>query len=301
MRETYQKQVETLLEALPYIRRFSGKTVVIKYGGAAMSSADLKEEFATDIVLLRYVGITPHHRARGRAEVSAYMERLDLPVHFVDGLRVTDAAAMEVAKMVLVGKVNKEIVRLINQKGAAAVGLCGDDGRLMEARRLVRSARGRRPSSTWVWSGEVTAGQHRAAATCSRPTTCRWWPRWAWATTARATTSTPTRWRRAGGRPAGGEGHLPDRRRRPLRGRRRRDEPTSPSARRPMCADLIDAGGVSRRHDPQAGGRARRPGRRRGGRPHHRRARAPLGPARDPDRRRRRGHEDRCLAGSSRR
>ena len=138
MREQYQRQVQTLLEALPYIRRFSGKTVVVKYGGAAMSSTDLKEEFATDITLLRYVGMRPIIVHGGGAEVSAVMARLDLPVTFVDGLRVTDQAAMEVAKMVLVGKVNKEIVQLINHKGAAAVGLCGDDGRLMEARRLLR-------------------------------------------------------------------------------------------------------------------------------------------------------------------
>lgn len=138
MREVYRKRVETLLEALPYIRMFNGKTVVIKYGGAAMSSADLKEEFAQDIVLLRYVGIKPIIVHGGGAEVSFYMERLDLPVRFVDGLRVTDPAAMEVAKMVLVGKVNKEIVALINHKGARAVGLCGDDGLLMEARKLER-------------------------------------------------------------------------------------------------------------------------------------------------------------------
>ncbi len=138
MREVYRKQVEILLEALPYIRMFSGKTVVIKYGGAAMESADLKEEFATDIVLLRHIGIRPIIVHGGGAEVSAYMKRLDLPVRFVDGLRVTDEAAMEVAKMVLVGKVNKEIVGLINHKGAPAVGLCGDDGRLMTARRMER-------------------------------------------------------------------------------------------------------------------------------------------------------------------
>lgn len=140
MREVYRKRVEILLEALPYIRLFSGKTVVIKYGGAAMESADLKEEFATDIVLLRHVGIRPIIVHGGGAEVSAYMKRLDLPVRFVDGLRVTDEAAMEVTKMVLVGKVNKEIVSLINHKGVPAVGLCGDDGRLMTARKAVRRA-----------------------------------------------------------------------------------------------------------------------------------------------------------------
>ena len=138
MREIYKKRVETLLESLPYIRMFSGSTMVIKYGGAAMSKADLKEEFATDIALLRYVGIKPIIVHGGGEEISAYMKRLGLPVRFVEGLRVTDQATMEVAKMVLVGKVNKEIVGLINSKGAPAVGLCGDDGRLLRAERLAK-------------------------------------------------------------------------------------------------------------------------------------------------------------------
>ncbi|NLO28424.1 MAG: acetylglutamate kinase [Actinobacteria bacterium] len=138
MREIYRKRVEMLLESLPYIRMFSGSTMVIKYGGAAMSSADLKEEFATDIALLRYVGIRPIIVHGGGNEISSYMKRLDLPVTFMEGLRVTDAATMEVAKMVLVGKVNKEIVGLINSKGAPAVGLCGDDGLLLRARPLLK-------------------------------------------------------------------------------------------------------------------------------------------------------------------
>jgi len=138
MREIYRKRVETLLESLPYIRMFRGTTMVIKYGGAAMSSADLKDEFATDIALLRYVGIRPIIVHGGGNEVSKYMRRLDLPVRFVDGLRVTDLPTMEVAKMVLVGKVNKEIVALINSKGAAAVGLCGDDGGLLRAKPLLK-------------------------------------------------------------------------------------------------------------------------------------------------------------------
>jgi acetylglutamate kinase len=140
MREVYRKRVETLLEALPYIRLFNGKTVVIKYGGAAMSSADLKEEFATDIVLLRYVGIKPIIVHGGGSEVSGLMKKLDLPVSFVDGLRVTDEATMEVARMVLVGKINKEIVSLINRYGARAVGLGGDDGMLLVAEKLIRKA-----------------------------------------------------------------------------------------------------------------------------------------------------------------
>jgi acetylglutamate kinase len=138
MRDIYRKRVGTLLESLPYIRMFSGSTMVIKYGGAAMSSADLKDEFATDIALLRYVGIRPIIVHGGGNEISSFMKRLDLPVKFVDGLRVTDAPTMEVAKMVLVGKINKEIVSLINGKGAPAVGLCGDDGSLLTARPLIK-------------------------------------------------------------------------------------------------------------------------------------------------------------------
>ena len=98
MREQYQKRVETLLESLPYIRMFRGATMVIKYGGAAMSSADLKDEFATDIALLRFVGIRPVIVHGGGNEISEYMKRLDLPVKFIDGLRVTDPATMEVSK-----------------------------------------------------------------------------------------------------------------------------------------------------------------------------------------------------------
>ena len=138
MREIYRKRVETLLESLPYIRMFAGKTVVIKYGGAAMSSADLKEEFATDIAMLRYIGIRPIIVHGGGDEISSYSKRLDLQVKFVEGLRVTDKPTIEIAKMVLVGKVNKEIVSLINSKGAPAVGLCGDDGWLLRAEKLVK-------------------------------------------------------------------------------------------------------------------------------------------------------------------
>jgi acetylglutamate kinase len=129
------RDVATLLEALPYIREFHGKTVVIKYGGAAMTDASLKEEFARDVVLLKYVGMNPVIVHGGGPEITSYMRRLDLPVEFVEGLRVSDAATVEVAKMVLVGKVNKDIVLLINRHGQPAVGLCGDDGLLFRAAR----------------------------------------------------------------------------------------------------------------------------------------------------------------------
>jgi acetylglutamate kinase len=129
------RDIETLLEALPYIREFHGKTVVIKYGGAAMVDTALKEEFARDVVLLKYVGMNPVIVHGGGPEITSYMEKLDLPVEFVDGLRVSDAATVEVAKMVLVGKVNKDIVLLINRHGQPAVGLSGDDGLLFRAAR----------------------------------------------------------------------------------------------------------------------------------------------------------------------
>jgi acetylglutamate kinase len=129
------RDIATLLEALPYIREFHGKTVVIKYGGAAMRDPVLKEEFARDVVLLKYVGMNPVVVHGGGPEITSYMERLNLPVEFVDGLRVSDAATVEIAKMVLVGKVNKDIVLLINRHGQPAVGICGDDGLLFRAAR----------------------------------------------------------------------------------------------------------------------------------------------------------------------
>jgi len=129
------RDIATLLEALPYIREFHGRTVVIKYGGAAMSDPVLKEEFARDVVLLKYVGMNPVVVHGGGPEITAYMKRLDLPVQFVDGLRVSDAQTVEVAKMVLVGKVNKDIVLLINRHGQPAVGICGDDGLLFRVSR----------------------------------------------------------------------------------------------------------------------------------------------------------------------
>jgi acetylglutamate kinase len=129
------RDVGTLLEALPYIREFHGKTVVIKYGGAAMEDVALREEFARDVVLLKYVGLNPIVVHGGGPEISAYMKRLGLPVEFVGGLRVSDKDTVEVAKMVLMGKVNKEIVLRLNRHGQPAVGLCGDDGSLFRVAR----------------------------------------------------------------------------------------------------------------------------------------------------------------------
>src|SRR3954452_9901567 len=129
------RDVGTLLEALAYIREFHSKTIVIKYGGAAMEDPALREEFARDVVLLKYVGLNPIVVHGGGPEITAYMKRLGLPVEFVGGLRVSDAQTVEVAKMVLVGKVNKDIVLRLNRHGQPAVGLSGDDGQLFRASR----------------------------------------------------------------------------------------------------------------------------------------------------------------------
>jgi acetylglutamate kinase len=129
------RDVATLLEALPYIRQFHGETVVIKYGGAAMTDPSLNEEFARDVVLLKYVGMNPVVVHGGGPDITRYMERLGMEVKFVDGLRVSDEATVEVAKMVLVGKQNKDIVLRINRHGQPAVGLCGDDGLLFTVRK----------------------------------------------------------------------------------------------------------------------------------------------------------------------
>jgi acetylglutamate kinase len=134
-RDTQMRDVGTLLEALPYIREFHSKTVVIKYGGAAMDDPGLREEFARDVVLLKYVGLNPIVVHGGGPEITAYMERLGLPIEFVGGLRVSDEDTVEVAKMVLVGKVNKEIVLRLGRHGQPAVGLCGDDGSLFRVAR----------------------------------------------------------------------------------------------------------------------------------------------------------------------
>jgi acetylglutamate kinase len=124
--------VETLLEALPYIRDFHGKTLVIKYGGAAMTDEALRDGFATDVVLLKYVGLNPVIVHGGGPDITRYMERLGMEVRFVEGMRVSDAETVEVAKMVLLGKVNADIVMRLNRHGQPAVGLSGEDGALFE-------------------------------------------------------------------------------------------------------------------------------------------------------------------------
>jgi acetylglutamate kinase len=132
--------VETLLEALPYIREFHGRTIVIKYGGAAMRDEELREAFARDVVLLKYVGMNPIIVHGGGPEITHYMERMGMEVRFVEGLRVSDAETVEVAKMVLLGKINSDILTRLNRHGQRAVGLGGEDGSLFEVRPVGSSA-----------------------------------------------------------------------------------------------------------------------------------------------------------------
>ncbi len=132
--------VETLLEALPYIREFHGRTIVIKYGGAAMRDEELREAFARDVVLLKYVGMNPVIVHGGGPEITYYMEKMGMEVKFVEGLRVSDAETVEIAKMVLLGKINSDILTRLSRHGQQAVGLGGEDGSLFEVRPVAHSA-----------------------------------------------------------------------------------------------------------------------------------------------------------------
>jgi len=151
---------KVLTEALPYIQRFSGKTIVIKYGGNAMTDNELKESFARDVVLLKHVGINPVIVHGGGPQIGSYLDRLNIKSHFVDGLRVTDSETMDVVEMVLGGLVNKEIVNLINKTGGKAVGLTGKDGHFIRARKMTVSRKTPEVEATEIVDighvGEVT-------------------------------------------------------------------------------------------------------------------------------------------------
>jgi acetylglutamate kinase len=138
-RDAASHVAEVLSEALPYIRRFVGKTLVIKYGGNAMESEELKTGFARDIVLMKAVGINPVVVHGGGPQIGDLLKRLSIESHFIDGMRVTDAATMDVVEMVLGGQVNKDIVNLINRHGGSAIGLTGKDAELIRARKLTVS------------------------------------------------------------------------------------------------------------------------------------------------------------------
>ncbi|KEF30811.1 Acetylglutamate kinase [Marinobacter nitratireducens] len=135
-RETAMQVASVLSKGLPYIQRFTGKTVVIKYGGNAMENEDLKSSFARDVVLMKLVGLNPIVVHGGGPQIGELLDRLNIQSRFVNGMRVTDAETMDVVEMVLGGQVNKEIVSLINSHGGTAVGLTGKDANLIRARKL---------------------------------------------------------------------------------------------------------------------------------------------------------------------
>jgi acetylglutamate kinase len=139
--DDHQRVAATLVEALPYLRRFAGATFVIKYGGHAMGSAELARDFARDVVLLKQVGINPVVVHGGGPQIKAMLDRLKIKSEFVEGLRVTDAATVEIVEMVLAGSINKQIVTAIHAAGGRAVGLSGKDGSLIEATKLTRTRR----------------------------------------------------------------------------------------------------------------------------------------------------------------
>ncbi len=134
IRKAEATRVRVLSEALPYIQQFTGRTVVVKYGGAAMKDSTLKDKVIRDVVFLACVGLRPVVVHGGGPEINSWLGKLGIEPQFKNGLRVTDAATMDVVEMVLVGRVNKELVSLINRAGGKAVGLCGKDGNLIKAR-----------------------------------------------------------------------------------------------------------------------------------------------------------------------
>lgn len=152
--EALIKNAEILIEALPYIQKLNGKTVVIKYGGNAMISGELKNSVMEDITLLKFIGVNPVVVHGGGPDITSYMHKLGLTPEFINGLRVTDGTTVEIAQMVLVGKTNKEIVSLLNQKGGKAVGFCGVDGNLIECEKYLPVIEGKKMDIGYV--GNIT-------------------------------------------------------------------------------------------------------------------------------------------------
>lgn len=153
------RKADVLVESLPYIRRFYGKTIVIKYGGNAMTNAELKQDVTLDLVLMKYVGMNPVVVHGGGPKISEVMKKMGKKAEFVSGLRVTDAETIEIAEMVLVGNINKEIVRLINQNGGNAIGLSGTDGNLIIAKKHIErslNSSGEEVSTDIGFVGDVT-------------------------------------------------------------------------------------------------------------------------------------------------
>jgi len=186
--ESFINKAEVLMEALPYFRRFYNKTFVIKYGGHAMENEELKESFAQDVVLLKYVGINPVIVHGGGPQIDLVLDRMGITSRYVRGMRVTDQETLDIVEMVLVGKVNKEIVTLINRHGGMAVGLSGKDAGLILARKMnVKiSDNGKEPEIIDIGMvGEIIGIDPKIINA----------RRWASVKTAKPTTSTPIWWR----------------------------------------------------------------------------------------------------------
>lgn len=132
----HKDRAKVLIEALPYIRRFNNAVIVVKYGGHAMVDERLKKDFALDVILMKYVGLNPVVVHGGGPQIGSFLKRLSIESEFVDGMRITDKQTMDMVEMVLVGKVNKEIVALINRSGGRSVGLSGKDGKLITAKKM---------------------------------------------------------------------------------------------------------------------------------------------------------------------
>jgi len=152
--ETIIKKAEILIEALPYIQKLFGKTVVIKYGGNAMINDDLKTSVMEDITLLKYIGMNPVVVHGGGPDINEVLDKFNIKSQFINGLRVTDSETMNVAQMVLVGKTNKEIVSLLNQMGGKAIGLCGIDGSIIECEKYTTKVNGQKVDLGYV--GKIT-------------------------------------------------------------------------------------------------------------------------------------------------
>lgn len=156
---TIQEQASLLIESLPYIRKFFGKVIVVKYGGHAMTNEQLKQSFAKNIALMKYVGIKPVIVHGGGPQIAKLLERLNIPSNFCEGLRITDDATMEVVEMVLSGQTNKDVVNLLNHAGVRAVGLSGKDAGLITvtpAEVWTKDETGKKVLADLGWVGEVS-------------------------------------------------------------------------------------------------------------------------------------------------
>ena len=260
-RNNTMNQAETLIQALPYIKEYAGKTIVIKYGGNAMMDDDLKAAVMQDVTLMRYVGVNPILVHGGGPEISEAMQRMGKTPQFVGGLRVTDEETMEIVEMVLTGKTNKSIVAHLNAQGGQAVGLSGKDGNLIQADQGDHQGR----------SGLRRAHRRDQPRHHPHPDGGGLHPRHLQrrhrAERRKLQRQRRHRCRRAGGRPGGDQAHHDDRRGGHLPGLRRQGQP-DPRDDRPGCPPAHHGRRGGQGHDPQGGRLHHRRRQRRQPRPH---------------------------------